>query len=126
MGAVKGGFAYATGAINRVAPYLSRDGGATWTKLENPCSATFSGIQSAAFLSPSDAYLLCNEVGMWSNTYKIKRTKDGGASWADVATELAGRPLQLYATPELVLYTEVTGQIRASKDGGATWTSESR
>ncbi len=126
MGAVRGAFAYATGAINRVAPYLSRDGGATWTRFANPCTATFSGVQSVAFLSPSDAYLMCSEIGMWSNTWTIKRTTDGGANWTDVAKDLAGRPLQMYATPELILYTEVTGQVRASKDGGATWAYEVR
>jgi photosystem II stability/assembly factor-like uncharacterized protein len=126
MGAVKDGFAYATGAIPRVAPYLSRDGGASWTKLENPCSATFSGVLSVSFLSPSEAYLLCFETGMWSSTYKLKRTKDAGASWADVGKELEGRPLQMYATPELVLYAEPTGGIRASRDGGLTWTYDSR
>jgi photosystem II stability/assembly factor-like uncharacterized protein len=126
MGAVKDGFAYATGAINRVAPYLSRDGGATWKKLENNCSATFSGVLSVAFLSPSDAYLLCYQVGMWSNTYTIKRTGDGGATWKDVLADIPGRPFQMYATPEVLLYSDVTGQIHASRDGGASWALESR
>ena len=126
MGAVKDGFAYATGAINRVAPYLSRDGGATWKKLENRCTATFSGVLSVAFLSPNEAYLLCYEVGMWSNSYAIKRTADGGATWKDVLADVPGRPYQMYATPEVLLYSDVTGQIHASRDGGATWAEESR
>jgi hypothetical protein len=126
MGAVKGGFAYATGAINRVAPYLSRDGGATWTKLENSCTATFSGVLSVAFLSPGDAYLLCYDVGMWSNAYAIKRTKDGGAMWTNVLAEIPGRPFQMYATPEVLLYVDVTGQVHASRDAGITWTVDAR
>ena len=126
MGSVKGGFAYATGAINRVAPAISRDGGATWTKLPNSCTATFSGVLSVAFLSASDVYLLCYDVGMWSNTYSLKRTRDGGATWTDVLADIQGRPFQMYATPEVLFYVDVTGQIHASRDGGATWAAEAR
>lgn len=126
MGAVKGGFAYATGAINRVAPAMSRDGGATWTKLQNSCTATFSGVLSVAFLSAADAYLFCTQVGMWSNSYAIKRTKDGGATWSDVLADVPGRPFQMFATPELILYVDVTGRVHASRDGGATWALDSR
>jgi photosystem II stability/assembly factor-like uncharacterized protein len=126
MNTVKGGFAYALGAIPRVAPHVTRDGGATWTPIDTTCSTTFTGVRSLSFLSPTDAIEMCSATGMWSVTYTLKRTQDGGATWTDMGPELPGRPLQMYATPELVLYTEVTGQIRASKDGGATWTSESR
>ena len=126
MGAVPGGFAYATGAINRVAPYMSRDGGATWTKLANSCTATFSGVLSVAFLAPGDAYLLCVEIGTWSNDYSIQRTKDGGATWTTVLAEVPGRPLQMYATPEILMFVDVTGQIHSSRDGGTTWRVDRR
>lgn len=81
---------------------------------------------SVAFISPNDTYLLCYEVGMWSNTYSIKRTKDGGATWADVLGDISGRPFQMYATPEFLFYVDVTGQVHTSRDGGATWAVDSR
>jgi len=126
VSAIKGGFAYTAGAINRVAPYMSRDGGATWTKLQNSCTATFSGVLSVSFISPTDAYLFCSQVGAWSNTYSIKKTRDGGTTWTDVLADVPARPFQMFATPELILYVAVTGQIHASRDGGATWAVDSR
>jgi len=31
-----------------------------------------------------------------------------------------------YATPEVLFYVDVTGQIHASRDDGATWAAEAR
>ena len=53
---------------------------------------------------------------------KVKRSSDGGATWAEVGTIGSG-PREFIVTPKGELYASVTGgEIRRSTDGGATWT----
>ena len=120
------GFVYGVGSTFRVHPYITKDAGVTWARYDNACTGIYSGIMSLSFVSPGEAYVLCQHVGMWANTTSIARTRDGGKTWDDVLKETPVRSQQMFAASDLILYMDITGRIYSSKDGGKTWSTERR
>jgi hypothetical protein len=88
--------------------FVSTNEGGTWRQRETTFGARLAwGAPDALYSAGMDG--------------KVKRSSDGGKSFADVGTIGAG-PKELIVSPKGELYASIKGgEIRRSSDGGVTW-----
>lgn len=102
----------------------SRDGGATWTDVSAGLPAR--GFVDRATVDPGDpdVVYVSFEITGFSPTGGVWKSTDGGATWRQAGTELAGRSISYLlatAVPGRVYAALAGGRVFRSDDGGEHW-----
>jgi photosystem II stability/assembly factor-like uncharacterized protein len=103
--------------------YLSRDGGATWNKIDAPFSQ-----ELVPYLTPAGTVL---SIEADSRQARLHASKDSGKTWQQLSADL-GRVEDLVVLPTAGLFAltpdwgtaDFIATIKHSADGGATWKTE--
>lgn len=93
----------------------SEDNGANWLPLPDP----LAGRVVADFDVSSDGATIWADA---ADTFRMLRTRDGGASWTEIGAFSNGSVAVSPVNPDLVLFEDF-GTLRRSTDGLATWTT---
>jgi photosystem II stability/assembly factor-like uncharacterized protein len=128
--------------------YVTTDGGATWTRLENDRITSFTPGDTIGFaqnadlqarmgvaIAPSNPNRVYVTVGSWSQTSTAQRgfrgfyrSDDGGATFATMANANPGGDTvwtsKIWVDPANADRLFIAGiALRVSSDGGATWSN---
>lgn len=118
-----GGAMYAASAWK--GPYVSTDGGVTWTDLDGPTTTYITGgatdpSEAAPVLLAAGGTLV---IGGWAG---LARSTDGGASWEDAAVIPADYTRGLAVADDGRVYVAAYGSgVAVTADGGATFRAPS-
>jgi photosystem II stability/assembly factor-like uncharacterized protein len=129
---------------NRPLLQVSRNAGATWTRVSLPGISNTSSAgnyvltnmsRGVTFLSPSEGYVATIEDTVTAKVTRYFRTTDGGRTWKQVASVghlVQDAPVFLDAThwyqagyPENSLDLLTYQAVASTADGGKTWTVQS-
>jgi photosystem II stability/assembly factor-like uncharacterized protein len=97
--------------------WRSDDQGATWQQIPI-AGADIASINAGSFITPDVGYVV-GRSGM------IKKTTDGGATWADIASPAANHLFGVDFVNESEGWITGIDTLLHTQDGGATWIDES-
>ncbi|UOD29692.1 hypothetical protein INH39_30635 [Massilia violaceinigra] len=116
---------YAAGFFQK--PYVSQDDGASWSKPGNACGGFFSTlVYDFAMRDKNEAWSLCHVSGAFVTGSRIRHSKDGGKTWADLVDQTPVKTMRMVVTKSALLYIDRDARISSSADGGLTWTRDKR
>lgn len=105
-------------------PYITRDGGTTWTRSVTGISfPALASTVTCAIARSAPNIMYCANAGGSGGRYIYKST-DYGSTWSEITTpgSTNWHSIQCNSTGSIVLATETNG-IHRSTDGGTTWTN---
>lgn len=87
-------------------------------------SQNFRQVTDYSYTNISDAYFISNTVGWFvSSAGDVRKTLDGGVSWAKLSTNISDNLTNVYFLNENIGYAGSAGnKIFKTTDGGTNWT----
>jgi len=120
-----------TASTNAEGPYITRDGGATWTRSITGMSFPAAVFSSDITVANSNASIMFSaNRGTPSVNAPIWRSQDGGSNWSSATSPASAlwQAIKCSANGQVVVAGNASGytnRIAVSTNGGTSWTGRS-